>query len=44
MKKILSLLMILLMVSFAATAAPFLSLSEGNLDGLTLYAPDGSHF
>ena len=42
MKKILSLLMILLMVSFAATAAPFLSLSEGNLDGLTLYAPDGS--
>ena len=42
MKKFISLLMILLTVSFAAFAAPALSLSEGNLDGLTLYAPDGT--
>ena len=40
MKKILSLLMIALTVSFTAVAAPALSLVEG--DGLTLYAPDGS--
>ena len=41
MKKILSLLMILA-VSFAVSAAPYLSLSEGNLDGLSMYAPDGT--
>ena len=41
MKKILSLLMIILTVSFTALASP-LSISEGNVDELTLYAPDGT--
>ena len=41
MKKILATIMVLLCVLTAASAAPALSLSEGNIDGITVYAPDG---
>ena len=42
MKKILSLLMIALTVSFTVSASPALSLVEGGSEGLMLYAPDGT--
>ena len=42
MKKILTLILVVLSVLSAASAAPVLSLYDGNMDGLTLYAPDGS--
>ena len=41
MKKILATIMVLLCVLTASSAAPALSLSEGNIDGITVYAPDG---
>ncbi len=41
MKKILATIMVLLYVLTASSAAPALSLSEGNIDGITVYAPDG---
>ncbi len=42
MKKILSLLMIALTVSLAVSASPALTLCEGDIDGLMLYASDGT--
>ena len=42
MKKILTLFLILLTASFAASSAPALTVSEGNIDGLTLYSPQGT--
>ena len=42
MKKILSLLLIMLMFASASFASPGLVISEGNLDSITIYAPDGT--
>ena len=42
MKKILSLLMIMLALTSASFASPGLVLSEGNIDDLAIYSPDGT--